>query len=266
MMSTQYFEFLAPFPQMETVQMYGAFYDYPGKVFPEPETISLSGGYTAMRLDFPDTASNDNKFNVIEGFELFRHTKRYIQTKHDAWLGDAIPGPTREQRLEALFRHAGLQHATSPENTIGQWKNLRGMIHKAYFEAIGIEPAVLCLVLEADAAAYMTILNSDIVISCFVVRYMSAVYEGKLIPKMRESQAIDYIRAFQQKMPLRCCINIRDIKSIFVELDDTVTYRYCYPEFRIEGDCYRFSGDNRDNAVVRVEEVFIGTQTGHDLS
>lgn len=59
-MSTQFFEFLAPFPLEETVQMYGAFYDYPGNVFPEPETIKLSGGYTAMLLDFPDEFNNDH--------------------------------------------------------------------------------------------------------------------------------------------------------------------------------------------------------------
>lgn len=244
-MSTQFKEFMAPFQQVETLELEDRDYEYPGVSLPDLKAESLSEGYMVMPFNFNGLNRNYNHKNynkciVVEGFEPFRHTRQYVKRKHTEYMVDTPDEGPEIDRFRSLVFLTGLKDLLHPRGILDQWRNLKGAIHKRYFEEIGVDPSVLSVVLEADAEEYMDILNAPTVIDCFVVRYMSGMYEAKFIPQLSERDAINYIRTYQQQRPFRCCITIRNIKSITIEPNNTVTYHYCYPEFRIEGNFYRF--------------------------
>jgi len=249
-------EFIAPFPQKETVKMETPAVNPPEVYFPDPEVKTDKGRMITMKVDFSGIYSARNKFNIIKDFELLRNTRNYISEKHEKYFGEPYEKGKTKRRVDDFFSRLNHKGDVNPQELINQWKNLEGLIPGRYFDIIEAEPGVLDCMLEADAEEYMRVLNSRPEISCFVVRYMSCMYKGFEMPATNDEQyAINYIRAFQLKMPFRCCINILDVKSIYVELDGVVKHCYYYPELRMEGDFFRFTGSNKNNCMVKgIEE------------
>ncbi|MBE0661141.1 MAG: hypothetical protein IH597_01635 [Bacteroidales bacterium] len=250
-MTTKFKEFIAPFPQKETKRIETPTCNPPGVYFPDPETKRDEGRITSMQVDFSGIYSSRNKFNIIKNHELYRYTRNYICDMHEHYFSNNDTRGEEENNIDAFTNKLNPKNKKNAQKQMNQWKNLEGLIPKQYFEVINIDPKVLECMLEADAEDYMWALNSKPEINCYIVRYMSGMYKGLEMPATNDEQyAINYIRAYQLKMPFRCCINILDIKSIYLELDSTVLHYYYYPEFRIEGDYFRFTGSNKNNGMV----------------
>ena len=83
-----------------------------------------------------------------------------------------------------------------------------------------MQPDVLEYVLELDREEFEYALSLPVYSNYFVVRYMPTGYGPVNLPVgTTEAEAIEIVQAFQEHHRLRCCIKIRQIRTMFFEPD-----------------------------------------------
>ncbi len=170
-------------------------------------------------MDLMASFSTHNKYTTVEGYVRFRHTLALIQQK-DAACFDVHSTVGHKKKLLEMAAFIGYSQSSYSKflRRRDGWLRLEGRIPEKYFRFIGIKPAVLDFTLQLDKEEFEYALSLPAYPRNFIIRYMPAVYGPKELPEgTTEQEAIAMIKAFQEEHKLRCCINIHQIKTIFVE-------------------------------------------------
>ncbi len=206
-------------------------------------------------MDVLASFSTHNKFTSVEGYVRFRHTLAYIQQKDAACL-DGLSAPLRKKKLHEMAAFVGYSQGSFSKflRRRDWWLGLRGRIPEKYFRFIGVEPAALNFTLQLDKEEFDNALSLPVYPQNFIIRYMAAVYSPKGLPEgTTEQEAIAIIQDFQKEHNLRCCINIHQIKTIFVEPGRGCS-TVLYPPLlkRTPDGCFVASDDGLGAGVARV--------------
>ena len=183
-------------------------------------------------IDVAELFVTKKKPVTVDNYIRYRHTKHYIKQRHEAFFGTERFDRDKRRYIRHLFSITDFGRSMHLFNNIEWWKTLSPSPH-VYFDYLGIDPDVLELVLEADLEEYMQVLSQPLAIDSFVVRYGAAIYGTKTIPASTETESIEQVRLFQQKVPVRCWITIQDVKYLFFHPDGRVSISFSYPTFRI---------------------------------
>ena len=184
-----------------------------------------------------------NKYTAVNDYLPFRHTKSYIQQRLETYL--AFGGTSQKERSKTLAETLGYTDHSFPKylKKIEVWKKLEEKIPERYFEAISVQPDVLAYVQELDVEEFEYALSLSIYPKNFIVRLMAAVYLPIILPEgTTESEAIQFVRGYQEEKKLRCCIKIQNLKTIYIEPEQgihTITYP---PILKKEGGFYFTAG------------------------
>ncbi len=173
----KYREFVPPFPKSE---WYGP-EELPFRI----QDISYNADFrdedslTGMQpqagsFDIAELYDKKKKAITVDNYIKYRHTRQYVQQKHDAFFGTEKFDSNKKRYIRYLFSVTEFGRSIHLFTNLTYWKNL-GVCPKVYFDYLGIDPDVLELVLEADTEEYLQLLQQPLAIDNFVVRYGAAM-------------------------------------------------------------------------------------------
>jgi hypothetical protein len=196
-----------------------------------------------------------NKCTAVEDYIPFRHTKFYLQQRLDAF-NTSPEDKTPKERLKELAQALGYADHSFQKFMVRweKWQRLEGKVPVKYFEAIGVQPEVLGFVQALDLEEFEYALSLPVYPNNFIVRLMAAIYLPISLPEgTSEAEAIEIIREYQEVRKLRCCIKIRNLKTIYIEPQQGI-HKITYPPIlKKEGGFYSAGASGFAVGVTKVK-------------
>ncbi|MEO0128367.1 MAG: hypothetical protein ABIL44_11540 [candidate division WOR-3 bacterium] len=169
--------------------------------------------------------------NTIEDYKQFYHTRSYIVQKSDAY---GYLENNREKVIELmnLCGYRKLEKFCSHRN---MWNSLDRRIPRVYLETIGVDLEVLKFAVEVDRQEYESVLQLPRSPKAGTIRYMAGVYGSYKFPdNISETDAIIMLQAYSRENHFQCCINYRDVITIWIDPNGKISYTYYEPKIEIK--------------------------------
>ena len=192
------------------------------------------------------------KFNSVADYTRYRNTRAYIDQKYRHFVDGPEFGSEKEA-LKSLCSALGYKNFNKLNRRLTEWHSLTKAVPVEYFKLIDLSERVLNFVVELDSEEYEYALATPVEMQHFLVRYLPTAYEEVTMPPTTdETEAINYIQAYQKERPFPCIINITDIKTIHIPHDGEIKHFYYYPEVKKVDNHYIFTSGNRGIGVTKV--------------
>ena len=168
--------------------------------------------------------------NRVEDYEQHYHTRAYVRQKSDSF-GTL---DSNREKVQELMNTCGYKDFEKFCAHRQAWDALIGEVPLVYLDAIGVELEAIDLIVETDQEEYRKVLQIPRYPKAGTVRLMGGFYRDFKFPdNTPEADAILMLQEYSHENNLQCCINYRDILTIWIQPDGRITHAYYKPSFRL---------------------------------
>ncbi|MEO0138186.1 MAG: hypothetical protein ABIL86_11740 [candidate division WOR-3 bacterium] len=115
------------------------------------------------------------------------------------------------------------------------WNSCDRRIPRVYLETIDMDLEVLKFVVEVGRQEYESILQLLRSPKAGTIGCMAGVYGSYKFPdNISETDAIVMIQAYSRENHFQCCINYRDVITIWIDPNGIISYAYYQPKIEIK--------------------------------
>lgn len=179
--------------------------------------------------------------NRIEDYTRLFHTRTYLHQK-SAGYGNS---DSNRIKIRELMYFCGYRDFEKFCLRRKEWDNLNREVPRVYLRAISAEPEMIFFTVRVDQEEYRKVLQVPRYPKAGIVRLMAGCYRDLKIPAdTPEADAIIMMQKYSQKNKYQCCINYRDVITIWIEPDGEIQYTYYLPSFKLDKRYITFSTTN----------------------
>lgn len=187
-----------------------------------------------------DTISPVHQLERLSDYQRFFHTKTYIKSK-SLFYAD-------EKKLMDVCHYRDRSKFYFDQK---QWDDLEKPVPTRYLREIGVDFKTLQFTVELDCEEYKKALDLPFFPKQGFVRYRSSSYAVfNFLEGTSEEQAIELLKELSTKEQVLSLINVRGLKTIFVQPDGLAFTKYYTPTVEIFHDCVVASKAGRDLEIL----------------